>query len=566
MTQAISWSIKQKDIINNCNTNTYIAAGPGSGKSTTLSGIAEEVLKVSTNKLMLLTFTNKAAKSILNKVSSLDKTKVIGGTFHSICYRLLKESGNDFNICDETKKRLIIKRLFNCRKDKDVFDEKYESISNAKATYPETKSEDLTRYNEELSKYNMLDFDDLISRGIHLFSTRTRHDLGITHILVDELQDTSQAQLELIKAIQLSTKAIIIGVGDDDQCIYEWRSARYKNVEDFIKVFKCTIKELGVNYRSVVNIVSRSKRLIEKNTKRIKKDLTANTTDYGTILPSSHSDPIKEIDWIVSKCRLSVAHKKEVAILYRNRSNKMRLEFELKKAGLEYKVNDSTDISDRSSFRVLICLLRIACRNYDIYDLEEAIKGLKKIGSTTVEKIKAEHIKTGQHLDEVIIKLRSESKRIKTATTQILTLQSTFDKLGKSAGLNILLKKLPEFLNDSYDMNLEVYSFLVDITKDYKCTVTDIRLLCNEFGLEGKEQRVENDKAFIELSTVHGYKGLERDVVMLPFCNSYLDLTKKRINIEEERRIFYVAFTRAKESVYLSYCGATPIFIKELGF
>lgn len=843
MTTTITWSPAQKKIIENCNSNTYIAAGPGSGKSTTLSGIAQELLKSTSNKLMLLTFTNKAAKSILSKVSNLESAQVIGGTFHSICYRMLKETGNDFNICDESKKRLIIKKIFNCRKDKDIFEEKYEKISQNKGTFPVVEDEDVRRYNEELVKYNMLDFDDLITHGIHLFSTRKRPEMGITHVMVDELQDTSQAQLELLKSIYYSTNATIIGVGDDDQChpegnkilttkgyidikdldskvhkvpsydghgklyglsdpygysitkscrgytgslytistknnsftctynhkcyvqwikdkakeiyvtylmkrenrfrigqcklierngslhlgirsriekadctwilgihsnrkeslreeqilsikyriptitfeetncsihfkqdtidsifnelnhmysdaidllaefnrdinypiwikstnikqgartffitqacniipnimcvgeydgsrkliksevisiknkyadnikvyslnvekfhnyvcnqilvsnsIYGWRGARYKNVEDFINEFKCTIRELGINYRSVYNIVSRSKRLIENNNVRIKKDLRSNTEQYGTVQPVKQLDMYKEIDWIISKCKIILSQNKEIAILYRNRLNKMRIEFELKKQGIAYKVNDSTDISDRSSFRVLICMMRIACGYYDVYDLEEASKGMKRIGAGTVDKIKSKHQETGAELDDVIKELCKKSKRIQSATAEIKEIQTIFKELGSDAALKNLLKKLPEHLNDSYDINLDIYTFLKDVTKDYKCTVTDIRLLCNEFGLDAREQRVENEEAKIELSTVHGYKGLERDVVIMPFCNSYLDPTKKRINMAEERRIFYVAFTRAKESVYLSYCGPVPIFIRELGF
>ena len=841
MMKTISWSPSQKEIIENCNSNTYIAAGPGSGKSTTLSGITEELLKYSENKVLLLTFTNKAAKSILSKVSDLNKEQVIGGTFHSVCYRMLREYGNDFNICDETKKRLIIKKIFNCRKNKELFEEKYEKISAKKGQYPVIVDDDVVRYNEELAKYNMLDFDDLISHGITLFNANKRSELGITHILVDELQDTSQAQLELLKAIHCSTNAVMIGVGDDDQChpdgekvlttngeiniedidtdvhtvasyddhgniyglntpngfkilskvsrsytgklynitvenksgkctynhkcyaswssnadrsyitylmrkgefyrvghcklyvgksfhlgtrarkekadccwilgdhttkkeamieeaiiatkysiptitfketssskyfkqdvldnifesidsnnmaadaiillsnynrsiefpfweketfekkgkreffitracnlipkimvsgiryestikkveidnisvtdvtnitvhslevekyhnyfcnnilvsncVYEWRGARYKNVEDFIKEFNCTIRELGINYRSVNNIVSRSKNLIEKNTKRIKKDLKANTDKFGLIMPSTFSDIFKEVDWIVSKCKTNINKGKDVAILYRNRMNKIRIEVELKKAGIEYKVNDSTDISDRSSFRVLISMMRVASKHYDIYDLEECAKGIKKLGSGTVTKIR-ENIKENS-IQEAIKELIIKSKRIKSATAEIIEIQNKFTDLGKDKPLNVLLAKLLDHINDSYDINLDVYSFLKDITKEYKCTIKDVRLLCNEFGLDSREQRIENKEAKVELSTVHGYKGLEKDIVIMPFCNSYLDFTKKKINIEEERRIFYVAFTRAKESIYLSYCGAKPIFIKELGF
>jgi DNA helicase-2/ATP-dependent DNA helicase PcrA len=552
---------EQRDILAASDKNLYISAAPGSGKSTMLSQICSKLLEDPNNRVMLVTFTNKAAESIVKKCETLDKARIISGTFHSIAYRLLKKNGCKCSICDEHKKRIIIKTIFNCRKDKDKFEAIYEHISNAKNKFPPSTDPTVTRYNQELQKYNLLDFDDIIYQFIENFSRQVNNEgeSRLTHCLVDELQDTSGPQLEMVKTIQNRTQCNIIGVADDDQTIYAWRGARPENVQDFISTFKCNVMNMGINFRSDKNIVKHAVKLIENNKARIQKVIQPFSKEDGKILQFKADNPFQQIDWTVLKCLQNPDT--EIAILYRNRTFKYHLEFELRKNKLDYKVNDFLDITDRSAVRVMISCLKIASDKYDIFDIEQAAKALKGIGDAGVKKLKEEADKSS--LPEVIKQWMADPKKQKKVAS-IKYLQDEFTRVTNSA-LDVLVRLTEKVFLASFDYQPEMREFLIDITKSLTVTQTHIHQLADELGLNGTEETEGTEGAKIELSTVHGYKGLEQPVIIMPWCEMYLEPKPgKKIEIEDERRLFYVGVTRAKNKLYMSYSGATPRFIREM--
>jgi len=851
----MQFSTEQQTAIDDCDRNIYMSSGPGSGKSTTLAEIAKRLHNNEDNHIILITFTNKSARDILGKVGLTDSTRIRGGTFHSVAYRLMRESGVKTTICDENKKRLIIKKVFECRKDKEKFVEIYDKIGRTKSMYPRPACEVTRKYNEELIKYDMMDFDDIIHNGIE-FVRNGNSKMTATHILVDELQDTSGAQLELLKVLRTTTNAKILGVGDLDQCqpkgtlvlttrgykdiselnpekdklpsydghgnicglsdrygyefqiasrnfsgemytynvdeniikctynhkvyvkwncdtsiycvylmqkgekfrigqckmfdkngyfhlgtrsrieyadrtwilktgtkiemlkletrlsimyripmitfkevygninfsqdviddiynaldnedlyneatkllrdynkyikypfwesgnynkrtsltfikiascnvihelmsmavqkqvtdktftimpiksltrekvknvtvysinvepyhnyisskllisnsIYEWRGARPENVKEFIDYFGCKVYQLGLNFRSKSKIVEHSKRLIKFNKDRIEKNLRSNSVDRGIVQTYKAKDLYKEIDYIISYCKRN--RDKEIAILYRTRLNKMKLEFELRKQGIKYKVNDSTDIVDRSAFRVILGMLRMSAGIYDIYDLEEVAKGMKALGKTAVEKVRAAQLVTkvaanGEQVDlfekvvttfdDLIHNIYHKTKGMRRPLGNILKLQDKFKEL-KGETMDQLIRMLPDYCTASFDIPEDILTFLIDITKEYSLTTSNIRELCNDFGLD-KDNEKEDDDALIELSTIHGYKGSESNIVIIPFCdwNIRPDPNIKDV-IASERRLFYVGITRPMTKLILTYSGTTkPRFIKEMG-
>jgi len=551
----MNWSKEQSNILDNCDRNLYIAAGPGSGKSTVLAEVAKRLLD-DNKKLILLTFTNKAAKTITKKVNN--KSNVIAGTFHGLCYKLLIDTGAEFNICDESKKRLIIKKLFNCKADQDKFKELYEEIKDAKSAWPMDATENVVKFNNELKRYNMLDFDDIIYSGIDLIGRLSQEyisAMGITHILVDELQDTSEVQLIMLQKLQEKFKCKMIGVGDEDQCLYEWRAARYENVQDFITLFKCDVSPLGVNFRSRKNIVERSRKLIEHNTNRISKDLRAHNQDSGIATTYSATDIHKELNYLVSKCKSNPG--KTIAILYRNRLYKHYVECELKKNHLSYTITDATELYDRSTFRVAMAVIKIATKGFDHYDLEIASSALKKIGPSTVARIK-QAMEGSNSFTASLISDPGLAKRL----TEITALQTRFELL-KDKPLTEFVDRMHESFISSFKIPDDIMSFLREVSKEYKTTEEDVMRLFNELGLDQKDE-VQDDAALIELSTIHGFKGEEHDIVIMPFCHTYINFTKQNINIQEERRVFYVGVTRPKEKLFLSYSGMKPLFIREM--
>lgn len=547
---------EQQVILANCNKNIFISAAPGSGKSTILSEICKLLLKQDDKcQVMLITFTNAAARSIVSKCNTLDQSRIIGGTFHSIAYRNLRAAGCKANICDEHKKRLIIKSLFKCRKDKEKFEKLYDEISTAKSVYPQKNSSVVDAYCKELEKYNLIDFDDIIAKFIDLPS---RNSDTTIHILVDELQDTSGPQFQMLNKLSAANNGTLIGVADDDQCIYEWRGARPRNVADFISSHVCTTFNMGTNFRSTATIVRHSTNVIKHNKERIPKTIRSYTTRESSIIAYPCINPFDEIDYVVMKCLQNKGSK--IAILYRNRTFKYHLEFKLRKAGLKYKVNDFLDITDRSSVRIMIACLKIAADNYDYFDLEQAAKALKGIGSRTISKLKDDCSKS--QLKEVILKWSQDTK-LKTKLNSVFNLQKSFKDCAHLSLDNLVRRAEKEFVL-SYDYQDQMRDLLLDITRPYDTSAEDIVELSNELGLDSKDDPYD-ENATIELSTIHGFKGLEDEVVIVPFTQMFLDVAPGRVIDEEaERRLFYVGITRAKEKLYLTYSGPMPKFIKEM--
>lgn len=546
---------EQKIILDSCNKNIYISAAPGSGKSTMLSHIASKLLENPQNSVLLVTFTNKAARSIISKCEKVDQKRILGGTFHGLANLFSKKNGIFWNICDEGKKRLIIRKLFNCKKDKSKLNDLVEEISLAKSEWPLRLTDHIKKYDTELARYNLLDFDDMIYRIISLLPTLKLP--AITHVLVDELQDTSGPQLEMLKALQSNLKCNMIGVSDDDQTIYQWRGARPENVRDFISIFGCTILNMGYNFRSCRAIVQCSRRLIEKNKIRIKKEIKEFKTDTGVVSAYESANPLDEIKYIVSKCKQN--RNEEIAILYRNRLYKNHLEFDLKKANLKYCVNDSLEISDRSAIKVMISCMKLAGSIGDIYDLEIASKGLMGIGKTTVEALKKEI--GDRRLSDLLRDKFFDPKNHKKYNS-LISITSYFNN-HKDNNLETLALFIEKYFIKSFDYQEDMKNFIHDITKDYKISTTDIRDISNDLGLDGKEENQDNG-AKIELSTIHGYKGIERDIVILPWCQMFEPQGGKEYVEEDERRLFYVGITRAKSKLFLSYSGDEPRFVKEL--
>jgi DNA helicase-2/ATP-dependent DNA helicase PcrA len=521
-----------------------------------LSIIANKLLNDPLNSILLITFTNKASKNIILKCFSSDQTRIVGGTFHGLANLFAKQNNIFWNICDEGKKRLIIKKIFNCKKDKLKLYELIDKISSSKSLWPIELSDEVQKYNSELEKYNLLDFDDMIYRIISLLPKLSLPK--ITHILVDELQDTSGPQLEMLKALQANLKCNIIGVSDDDQCIYEWRNARPENVQDFIKVFNCKILNMGYNFRSDRSIVVASSNLITHNKNRITKIIRPYKTSEGYIHEYQCQSPLSEISYVISKCKQNSG--KRIAILYRNRTLKNHLEYELKKNNIKYTVNDALEISDRNAVKVIMSSLKVASSSGDIYDLEIASKALKGIGCVTIESLKKEL--KDRTLGELLRDKFHDPKNAKKFNS-LISIISYFNN-NKDKNLDSLVSYIERFFCSSFIYQDDMKLFIHDITKDYKINCCDIRELCNDLGLDGKEENQDKD-ALVELSTIHGWKGMQADVVIIPWCHMFLEYKQGRvIDTEAERRLFYVGITRAESKLYLSYTGKIPLFIGEM--
>lgn len=547
---------EQQDILNNCNSNIAINSCPGSGKSTILSYICDKILQTNNTFVQLITFTNVGAKTILQKCENKNQSRIIGGTFHSLAYKYLKSNNYNYDICDEHKKRLIIKKLFDCKKDREKFDEIYNNISKLKSQYPVKFDDQLNLYNNELKKYNLLDFDDIILEFIDKIKLSTFRIPNITHCLVDELQDTDLSQLEMLKAINVKSSCKMIGSLDGDQVIFAWRGARPENIDDFIKLFNCKVMNMSINFRSTTKIVNKATQLINNNINRLPKNPVANSEELGWVSIAQFKNHYDEIDYVVKKCRIN--YEEEIAIIYRNRLYKNLLEFELRKANLKYTINDSTDISDRSAVKTIIGLLKVASSSFDIYDLQQAAKGLKGIGITSIKKI--DELAKTKSLNLVIQEYHGKKGWL--CLKYIDKIQKKFQnninkKISNFIGL------IDEYLIKSFDFPTNIKSFLLEITKDYELNVAGVKKLSDDFGLDNSVEH-QDDTAKITLTTSHGSKSKEYEMVIVPWCQQFDPQPRKEYDLEAERRLFYVTITRAKSTLCLIYSGIKPKFIEEL--
>jgi len=546
---------EQQKILDNAGINIAINSGPGSGKSSMLSVIAEKLLQDPKNFVLLITFTNKASKSIISKCLGVDQKRILGGTFHGLANLFARQNGIYWNICDEGKKRLIIRKTFDCKKDKTKLLEITDEISLAKCEYPLKTTDKITKYNSELSKYCLTDFDDMIYNIISLLPSLKLP--SITHVLVDELHDTNAVQLEMLKVLQTNLKCNMIGVFDGDQDIYSWRGSRHENIQDFISYFNCKVFNMGINFRSTRDIVKCSANLISNNKNRLYKDLKSFSQKDGHISEYRSRNPLDEIKYIITKCKQN--SNKTIAILYRNRTYKNHLEFDLKKAGIKYCVNDSLEISDRSAIKVMISSMKIAAQTGDIFDLEIASKGLMGIGKTTINNIKKE---IGSQSLSTFLRNKFFDEKNHKKFDSLISIISYFNN-HKDNNLDDLATFIEKYFIKSFDYQEDMKNFIHDITKTYKINAADIRDISNDLGLDGKEENQDKD-AMVEMSTIHGFKGLQAGIVILPWCQMFERQAGKDYDLESERRLFYVAVTRTEEKLYLSYSENRPTFIREM--
>lgn len=553
---AINFTNEQNEILKHFDENIFINATAGAGKSTLLSEICSRIINSNvTNYTMLVTFTNKSAKDIIAKCSNVDNSRIIGGTFHSIAYKLLRMNGHNLSICDSNKQSLILKKVFNCKKDKNKLSEMYEYISNEKSKFPCDYSDPIIKkYQDELDKYGLLDFDDIIHKFIIYAKESDFKIYNITHILVDEMQDTSPPQFQMLKTIQNKLNCKVIGCGDFDQNIYSFRGAEPKNIHYFIDIFKAKIMNMGINFRCAKNIVNAANNIIKNNNERLDKNIRAHKIENGFVKIEQHGDEFSEIARIIAICK--IYRSKEITILYRNRTHKSKLEFELKKNNLKYIVNDFLEITDRSSVKSIMSIIRIASKEFDEFDLINASKALQGFAEGTVKKII--NINKTNIYDSLVYCF--DDKKLSTKLNSLKEIINFFIQ-HKDRPLSVLVNYIEQYFTKSFKYPKDMKNFLLDITSDYKMTLSSVKDLYEDLGLGAKEENYDND-ANIKLSTIHGFKGGQSPLIIIPWAHQIFP--KNILEIEEERRLFYVAITRAEEGLYIFYSGEPTLFIEEL--
>lgn len=598
---------KQKEAVLYNDGPLLILAGAGSGKTKVLTTkIAHLILDSNVNpyNILAITFTNKAAKEmkerLFNLVGSI-ASNIEVSTFHSFGLKIIRENCNllgydhNFVILDSDDSLTVIKRIL---KDKNLDPKMYNpkaiknKISSCKnefispeqyekyavSDYEKIVLDVYKKYNKTLKNNNSLDFDDLLILPIILFKENIdvleKYQERFKYVLIDEYQDTNEAQYILSKMVGAKYKNVIC-VGDVDQAIYGWRGANYKNILNFEKDYPNALTILlEENYRSVSNILDAANSVIKHNNNRKDKVLWSNKEKGDKLKYYRAYDERDEAFYCIREIKNLVSSGvsyDDIAILYRTNAQSRILEEELLKENLPYRVVGSFYFYNRKEIKDLIAYLRLIHNEKDNVSLLRIINtpkrgiGLKSI-QNIIEKADAlgvsyyEAIDSGKELE--FKKLIEDLRRVK----EEVTLTDLIDKVLDSTGIKEELKSEKTLEADIRLENLEEFK---SITKSFEERIGLVSLedFLLEISLISDVEEYKDEKRRISLMTIHSVKGLEFDNVFVvgleegifPHINSIMDQNE----IEEERRLAYVAITRAREKLYLVNARRRTLFGKD---
>lgn len=522
----------------------FVNSGPGSGKTRVIIERIKYLVEsgIESSKILAITFTNKAAKVMQDRLKKYDISGVNCSTMHSLAVKLMIRSRVNFSIYDEDDVKSIIKRLSKKRKitDKDELYEILNEIALLKdnlidaVTCSSKYREIYLEYTDELNKNKACDFSDLI---LYLVKYTKNNELEWDHILVDEAQDLSYAQLEIVKNLYSKVKVTdnntLLLSADLDQALYRWRNARPEILKKFVEE-NADIIPLGTNFRSTKYIVDYSKKLIVKNKERIEKPLLANSKIWG-ITPKNKLfyDSTEEANYVADECEKS----EEIAILYRSNWMAAQIELELTRRGLKYVLSDSIQFLDRKEIKDVLSYIRVALNSYDMLSLKRSIQSPKRgVGDKSLDKLnRFEDILDNEKLSEYI--------------ETIYGIKSYSNDAG--AAIRYLLGKTQYFMYDEDDRirNLD----------QLKQIVAGKTLQEAMFELTGGS--VNNDsESTINLMTFHSSKGTEFKKVIIIGCEEGITPHINSDDLEEERRLFYVGITRSKNELITTHVKRRLMF------
>ncbi|MCR5741204.1 MAG: UvrD-helicase domain-containing protein [Gammaproteobacteria bacterium] len=602
---------------------SLIIAGAGSGKTRVLTYRIAYLIKdldVHPRSILAITFTNKAAKEMRDRLDKLigDEARyVTAQTFHSFCSSFLRreigvlDRSTRFTIIDDDETETIIKNIMKeLRYDnKAIKPQVYaDAISKIKARISKIEEYDnyfgdklsnlMSLYNQELLRQNLVDFDDLILLTMEILENHPdileKYQNIYKYILVDEFQDTSNIQYDLVHILGMKHRNVFI-VGDEDQSIYSFRGANITNIKKFMRDFPDYQKfVLSQNYRSTKNILDCANKLISNNKDRIPKDLwTDKKTGEDVKYMHVSSDKaeareiVAEIDRLVEYNNYTY---KDVAILYRNNYLSRNLENELILKRIPYKIYSGISFYKRKEVKDLISYLRLVIDPEDFYSFKRVINSPKRgVGDSSLEKIETAIKAYGLNIKDAT--LNSGVKKSVVATvesffTMINSFRERVDKMKlkeflylvyKESGYEDFIDTLDEDEKEARHQNVQELFNAISETQSVTVLETLTDFLDNVTLMTDLDTESSDDNS-VSLMTMHTAKGLEFKCVflcaiesgILPSIRAYSEKDK-----EEERRLFYVAITRAKERLYITYAeqrfvnGATEFrspspFLKEI--
>ncbi|AZZ65743.1 ATP-dependent DNA helicase [Metamycoplasma phocicerebrale] len=616
-----------------------IIAGAGSGKTRVLTykiAYLIEKLNVNPSKILALTFSNKAANEMKQRVSTMldnpDKLPLIS-TFHAICARILRYEihllgyNNDFQIIDEIDQKAILKSVYTelqishleysyssmlsyiqNKKNSlfdflNVIDEKIDnSLSPLERRIIETKDNIYKHYQERLQRSKALDFDDLLVFVYKLFYDPEYSNIAkkwgrrFDYLLVDEFQDTSIIQYKILQKLCSTDKLTI--VGDPDQTIYSWRNADINIIINFHNDFPNTVTvKLEENYRSTKKILNHANKLISKNKIRLEKDLYTHNEDGEDVEFYCGHNEEAEARWIaqkISELKRSRVQLKNIAILYRTNSYSRAIEEALIKENTIYKIFGSIKFYQREEIKDALAYLRVIHDGSELMLLRIINKPTRKIGDITIDRLIdfARSKKTDLYdaIERNFDDIRSELKVSNITIEKLAKLINAIRWARVALKTNPISSTLKEFMmntigyfeifkssEEEYEAKKENFLSLISAIENWEKIHTHgtIDEYLQEITLITDRDVEDDATSFVSLMTVHNAKGLEFDYVFIcglaegifplrraisiapnkdfTFLNNSNTKEENVEGLEEERRLVYVAITRAKTKLFLSF-------------
>ncbi len=612
---------QQLQAVETVNKPVLVLAGAGSGKTSVITQKIAWLIQQSgyaSHNIAAVTFTNKAAKEMKERVKSLlsgiNTRGLIISTFHSLGLTIIRRElkhlnlKSGFSIFDREDSLRILKgilldneadkikaetefilNLISHWKNKNIdFKQAMELASNQEE---QRLALIYQRYEETLQAYNSMDFDDLILKPLRLFKNNndvlTKWQRQIRYLLVDEFQDTNHTQYQLVQLLTSQHQGMT-AVGDDDQSIYAWRGAQSDNLLQLQSDYpQLELIKLEQNYRSTNRILQAANQLIGNNPRQIEKRLWSKLGDGDPIRVVRRQDEFDELQWIVSdlQYRMVIAHRSygDFAILYRSNHQSRHLETQLQTTGTPYKVSGGTSFYARTEIKDIMAYLRLVLNPDDNNALLRIINTPRRqIGSQTLFKLGELANQTNQSIYQLLTDTNFNLQSVlnHSQLTHLETFKSLIEKNKKLCERGEPIKAVKELLDDiNYlqwlhnnsasakmaEKRYENVCYLINgIEKameyaddEHSDTKTLFEQVINKMllmdVLDNQEQ--EQDDNQVHLLTLHACKGLEFKEVylmgveenILPHYNSI-----EAAGIEEERRLFYVGMTRARENLCLT--------------
>ena len=590
-----------------------VIAGAGSGKTRTLTYRVAYLLEngIDPRNILLLTFTNKAARQMLDRVANLlpvDASGLWGGTFHSVGNRMLRRNGSalgyssGFTIMDrEDQKDLINAVVANAGIDPkeirfpkgDVLAEIFSFVVNTETSMEELlagkfpyflplfdKIKDVhARYEKKKKATNSMDFDDLLEKTLSMLQQNEGiaafYRRQFQFILVDEYQDTNKIQADLVDMLALDHKNVMV-VGDDAQSIYSWRGANFQNILEFPKRYPdAQVFKIEMNYRSVPEILEVANAAIAANVQQFRKHLSA-TRGSSAVKPAvvglnDGSEQAQFVAQRILELRDENIDLSEIAVLYRAHYHAIELQLELSRRGIPYQITSGVRFFEQAHIKDVTAFIRFVANPRDEVGFKRMVKLLPGIGNRSAENLwnawdrslneRGEITSWGERL--LTMNVTAKSRK---AWEQLAHTLDEIAPAGQPNSASEMITSIVEAIYDdyakvnftNYELRREDLSQLAAFARQFKDVnefLSQLALISNVDAEAAPNQTA--DKEAVNLSTVHQAKGLEFNTVFIIWLTDGMFPSSRSLDtrdaLEEERRLFYVAITRARDELYLTY-------------